>query len=138
MRTLGLLLLALSVLVACKKDKKEAAARDQACREAVADGLISEARAWLDPAHTSHMGFEVGKDEMRELTDDFYAAGAAKVSAAYGEHDDVQISNLLVVDLPAEPSARKAVFAKYAQIAPSYELDDVKDVGQSCLLVGLD
>lgn len=137
MRTIVLLAVVVS-LSACRKDRKEAAERDKACQEAVADGPIAEARAWLDPAQTTHLGFEVGKDEMRELTDAFYAAGAVKVSAAYGEHEGVQISALLVVDLPADEASRRPVFAQYAESAPRYELDAVKDVGQSCLLVGLD
>jgi hypothetical protein len=136
----GLLVVAIAVIgasVACGKGKRdEAAARNQRCAEAVADGKVAEARAWLgDP---KAMGFEVGKDVMGELVEAFYAAGAAKVRAAYSELEDEQISSLLVIDLPADAGQRGAVFAKYAQIAPDYELDPEKDVGQACLLVGLD
>ena len=117
---------------ACKKKKAEdptlREARESACRDAVADGLVTEARAWLDPTLTTHLGFEVGKDEMRELTEAFYAAGALKVSAAWGEHEGTQISALLIVDLP--PEMRESLFAKLEEIRGRFDLDEVPDVGQ--------
>ena len=45
---------------------------------------------------------------------------------------------LLVVDLPADKAARGAIFAHYGTLVAPFELDAVADVGQGCLLVGLD
>ena len=82
------------------------------------------------------MGFEVDKDEMRELTEAFYAAGAVQVRAAWGTLGDMQVSALLVVDLPA--GNRAPLFEQYASIRARYDLEEARDLGQSCLLVGLD
>jgi hypothetical protein len=125
-------------VAACGGGNKAADAKNRRCAEAVADGKVAEARDWLGPAHDDHRGFEVGLDEMRELAERFYTAGATKVSASYDVVEDVQVSALLVIDLPASKAARTAVFAVHAEIAPRLELDAASDVGQRCLLVGLD
>ena len=132
----SLLLAAALASWSCRKDDKVAAEMEKRCTDAVADGQVTEARAWLDAAQTTHMGFEVGKDEMRELTEALYAAGAVQVRAAWSTLGDMQVSSLLVVDLPAE--GRAPLFGYYDQIRARYELEDVRDAGQSCLLFGLD
>jgi hypothetical protein len=127
------------VWAGCKKRNPDAAlasALEKRCQEAVADGRVTEARAWLDPSQTSHVGFKVGTDEMTELTEAFYARGAVKVSAAWTVLGESQVSALLIVTLPAEN--RAPLFQKEKEIQERYDLDDVRDLGQSCLLIGLD
>jgi hypothetical protein len=132
MRTILVVLVALG----CGKGGGAADAKNKRCAEAVADGKVAEARGWL--ADDAHVGFEVGKAEMRELVEAFYAQGARSVRAAYDDIEDTQVSALLVVDLPTDKAARAAVFAKYSAIREQFELDTESDVGQTCVLVGLD
>jgi hypothetical protein len=130
----------LAVVASCKKKPgeptPEGVEKNKACDEALASGQTAEARAWLDPAHQDHLGFEVGKEEMRELAEAFYAAGATKVHVDYSELEGKQISSTFVVELPA--SDREKVFAQHAAIKDRFELDTETDVGQKCLIVGLD
>jgi len=125
--------------------KKKGAAADpearedlEACREALADPETAEALEWLARGDT--MGFELGKPEMRELAQSFYDAGADRVHVAYSELEDdgLQIGALLIVELPRSARARGPVFARFEEIREDFELDRARDVGQSCLLVGLD
>lgn len=131
--------LAVAGVTGCKGKNNEArAAADALCRDAVADGQIAEARAWLDPSQTGHAGFELDLAETRELVDALYAAGSPHVQIGYADVEGTQVSSHLVVDLPPRGPARSAVFAYHASIREQLELDTAKDVGQRCLVIGLD
>ncbi len=123
----------------CKKPRDTLAAElDQACRDAVADGLVADARPWLAVGPPAHIGSEVDVEEMRGLAESFTAGGATRVQVAYVEVEDVQIGGMLVVDLPRAAAARADLFRRYAELVARLELDPVADHGQPCLLVGLD
>jgi hypothetical protein len=124
-----------------KKDTAERDERNKACDEARAEGA-TEARAWLDPSATDHMGFEVDKGEMRELSAALYAAGATEVLVGWSELEDdsarVEIGGLFIVTLPDDKATRSQVFAEAARIRELFEADPEKDVGQQCVIIGLD
>jgi hypothetical protein len=137
----GVVLGVLAAVASCKgKDDAARAAADTQCRDAVADGQVAEARAWLDPSQTAgHAGFELDLAETREIVDALYAAGAPRVQIGYADVEGAQVSSHLVVDLPPrDAAARGAVFAYHASIRERLELDAAKDVGQACLVIGLD
>ena len=130
------------VAVGCggKKDESARRAAEVACREVLTDPH-EEARAWV--ARPNTMGFEVDKAEMLAIAERFYAAGAPQVEVGYGALDDSDpasplVGGLLVVTLPASKPARAAVLGVHAEYAARYELDRARDLGQSCLVVGLD
>ena len=139
MRIIAVAAVILAATTACKKSREPRAAElDQACRDAVADGLVADAGPWLAVGPPAHIGSEVDVEEMRALTESFQAGGASRVQVAYIEVEDVQIGGMLVIDLPRTAAARADLFRRYAEVVARLELDPVADHGQACLLVGLD
>lgn len=139
MRIIAVVAVAIAATAACKKPRDTLAAElDQACRDAVADGLVADAGPWLAVGPPAHIGSEVDVEEMRALTESFQAGGATRVQVAYVEVEDVQIGGMLVIDLPRAAAARADLFRRYAELVARLELDPVADHGQACLLVGLD
>jgi hypothetical protein len=123
----------IGALASCQRTPDPRATEDQRCADAVADGRVTEARAWLaDPAHK---GLDVSPAQMRDVAEHFYKAGAPRVLAAWNTLDGAQVCALFVVDLPAAPDARAAIVAVAAALP---EAEAVKDVGQRCLLVPLE
>jgi hypothetical protein len=130
------------LLAACGGGGDNSAARREAekeCREAREQ--VAEARGWLARGNT--MGFELDKEDMRELAEELYAAGAAEVEVGYSLLDDEdpaspEVGGYFVIVLPRAAAARKGVFTAFNQLAADFDLTLARDLGQSCLVLGLD
>jgi hypothetical protein len=136
-------LVLLVAVAGCKKKDpaKEAADHDdKICDEELAGPKHAEAREWCGASQDTHLGFKVGRDQMLEITEDFYRAGADMVYVVgISELNGGQIAAELAVILPADPAKRAAVFdAEKKTFGEDPEFKGTPDVGQRCLLVGLD
>ena len=110
---------------------------DAACAEMLAEDNHREAREWC--RDSSSAGFEMSKDEMLELAEEFYAAGAEKVYVTGIERvGNANVAACLVVKLPSGGAARKAVLRAEAKLIHGDDEEPEKDVGQKYVLLGLD
>lgn len=113
----------------------------------IAQGLASprtvEALAWLDPKFdkTHSIWKTTDKEEARELVRELYEAGAVKVWATDPTVvDGVQVLTQFVIDLPANPVRRQALF-KWIDRWERRTLESdqrTKDVGQRYYEINLD
>ena len=110
---------------------------DAACAEMLSQENHREAREWCrDPKSA---GFELSKEEMLELAEEFYAAGAETVYVTDIERlGNSNVSASMVVKLPSGGSARKSVFDAEAKFAKKIGEEPVGDSGQKYVLLGLD
>jgi hypothetical protein len=117
--------------------QRSAADVDTLCAELLAAPNHREALEWCRDRRSA--GFEMSRDQMRDLAETFYAAGADKVYVTDIEQmGDSNVSASMVVVLPTDKSARKTVFQAEAQFAKQIGEDPMEDVGQKYVLLGLD
>ena len=117
----------------------EASAKDidAACAEMLSEDNHREAREWCRDSASA--GFEMSKDEMLELAEEFYAAGAEKVYVTGIERmGNSNVAACMVVKLPGGGAARKAVLEAEAKLIRGEGEEPEKDVGQKYVLLGLD
>jgi hypothetical protein len=114
----------------------------------------AEAREWLKEER--HGTFEAAKDDLKTLTEEFYSAGAAKVyvtgittikpedfgrkPANEEEAKGVDLSDVLVIELPDDPAKRKTVIALAAKFLDEWfgEVYDTEDYGQKHIQISFD
>jgi hypothetical protein len=133
-----------AITVACKKDppevveaKEHAASVDREIAEDFRGDKHAEARAWFGRPHV--MGFKMSVNEMRELAEAIYGAGAPRVEVVGISHlGESEIAAVFAVELPADAASRKRVFDWYASWAAAQEEKPEIDVGQKYLKVVLD
>lgn len=73
-----------------------------------------EARQWL--AGANHAMFEISNADAQELVEAAYSAGATKVyvSDAEDNHGQGEVGSTLVIEIPADQTTRKKIFAAEA------------------------
>jgi hypothetical protein len=138
------LVLASGLMVACgSEDPKVAEARKEAedTDREVADDLAgpnhAEAREWL--RRPTALGFKVSVDEMRQMTDELYAAGATTVYVTgIEEFQGRELAAILVVQLPAAEAPRRNLFEWEGAFAKATDSEPARDVGQKYLKIILD
>lgn len=114
-------------------------AQDRACEEELKAPDHAEAREWLKPEHVNHGGFKVGAEEMRNMTEELYQAGAVQVWVTGIEKvGDGEISASMLVELPKDPAARKRIFEWEAKLYGEEGETGTRDAGQKYLPLGLD
>ncbi len=114
----------------------------------------AEAREWLKDER--HGTFEAAKDQLKTLTEEFYSAGAATVyvtgittirpedfgrtPADEEQAKGVDLSDVLVIELPEDPAKRKAVIELAAKYFDEWfdEVYDTEDYGQKYIQVSFD
>ena len=118
--------------------------KNSAADDKLTDDMIKEDRYtmdidtfWVNPKN----GFAgMKREEADALYQDLRARGAVKVMgnqiSGYAARDFAQYTALLmIVELPADPSARKALFEKYNQIQPPRGYKEARDIGQKYLRI---
>ncbi|MEM7306573.1 MAG: hypothetical protein AAF682_07880 [Planctomycetota bacterium] len=140
MKSLALaLLLSLPVLPACSTGQAESS--DEDWRISPADLQPSqEARAFLRSEDGSVWSEDFAQEELSELIDQLYNAGAKSVVfAGIEEIDYVRVSAWLVAELPATDPARSEVFGAYdAWFTEAGHVSETADEGQLYLDLPLD
>jgi hypothetical protein len=117
--------------------RRAAADMDALCAESLAAPNHREAREWCsDP---SSAGFEMSRDDMLKLAEEFYTAGAEKVYVTDIEQvEQSNVSASMVVVLPTEGAARKNVFKAEAKFAERIGEAPIGDIGQKYVMLSLD
>jgi len=80
-------------------------------------------------------------DEMRDVAERLYSAGAPRVLAAWNQVGSAQKCALFVLELPPPGATRDLVFEAYQQLVTAESDADFqpdRDVGQRCVLVPLE
>jgi hypothetical protein len=135
---------AVGLTAACaSEDPKVAEARraaedtDQEVANVLAAPNHAEAREWL--GRPAALGWKVSVNQMLKIVEELYAAGASTVYVTgIEEFRDRQIAAVLVVELPARDTARKALFTWQVEFAKATETEPARDVGQKFFKVILD
>ena len=107
---------------------------DSFCREALGKPGSVDAMEWLriSSSEPKHFG-SFNADESLALVDRFDFAGAKRVSVV-GTGLETQASDLaLIVELPADPRRRLAVFEFYAKQVRNLGFRPMADLGQTYL-----
>lgn len=120
-------------------ESASAAVGDREAEEALKDGKHEEARAWCKKP--AAMGFEVGTDQMLEIAEGLYGAGATDVQVVgIDTLQGREISAAMVATLPEDPAARKKLFAWAAGPGAEVLLQETPptDVGQRYLYLVFD
>lgn len=105
--------------------------------EAIRTGQAVDASEWLKPEHKDHAGFKMSKEQMLQIAQKFQAAGSKMVYMADIEKlNNVQISATMLVEMPDDPAARKAVLKVYDDVEENET--PTKDEGQKSLRLSLD
>ena len=78
------------------------------------------------------------REQAEKLVEELRTKGAVKVLASqiggYATLKEAQFTaQVMIVELPADPAARKAIFDKYNQLAPPLGYQEAKDIGQKYL-----
>jgi len=143
---LAVAMLGLLAVAACKKKGavdtsdpavKAALEAGRQCAASLREPSHEEARAWCAPARTENMGFELSKEQMLAIVEEFYAAGAARVEVVGIEPlGDRKVAAQLAVLLPQDILKRNDVLALTAKFDEGDK--PTVDARQSCLLVNLD
>lgn len=120
-------------------ERGEGLRADKQCRTLLAEKENREALSWLEqskPGDIRTIG-EQSPEESLKIVKGLYSAGAVKTQvieiervAGYGE-----TTNIVCVELPAEASARKALFKIESRTASSQGFDPVPDEGQTYLFL---
>ena len=104
--------------------------------EEVAQGAAEPAQGWLDVQN--HATFEAPPDQLRNLVDDFHAAGASNVwMVGIEEFAGARLSDTVAVELPPPGLTREQIFAVEAAMWGDYG-EGTPDVGQDYLVVSFD
>ena len=97
----------------------------------------AEAREWL--RRPAALGFKLSVDEMRQMVDELYTAGATTVYVTdIEEFQGRQIAAILVAELPPDQAARQSLFEWQGAFAKVSEAEPARDVGQKYLRIVLD
>ncbi|MCC7193765.1 MAG: hypothetical protein IT444_13405 [Phycisphaeraceae bacterium] len=137
-----------------KNSSAEIASADKNCLDLINEkGKVAEAREWLDPKHTHHVLWSGDKQQLRDLFNALYDAGAPAVHAVdISDLSDLtkqpgEMTALFVVTLPDDAGARERVFRRLVEYWKPFfegtEPEDIKeytptDVGQKYYLLNLD
>lgn len=132
----------------------KAASEDKNCLDLLNEkGKVAEARQWLDPKHTHHVLWSGDKQQLRDLFNGLYDAGAPAVHAVdINDLSDLtkqpgEMTALFVVTLPDDAGARERVFRRLVEYWKPFfegaEPEEIKeytptDVGQKYYLLNLD
>jgi len=110
---------------------------DRHVEAALAAPNKAEARQWLKPP--GHVFFKADKQEVAQLVEDFYAAGAAQVLfVEIARDNDKEIADSMVVVLPKDSAIRAKVFSVGERADGMFDNDPMPDSGQKYLYYGLD
>ncbi len=103
------------------------------------EGPKAEALGWLKSGSGANTLGETSNEESVRLIQAIYSAGAAQVLAVeIDDYEGFQNTGKLVIALPTDPDARKAVFIWHAEQAESMGFDGERDIGQTHLFSMLD
>jgi len=110
---------------------------DKHVEAALAAPNKAEARQWLKPP--GHVFFKADKQQVAQLVEDFYAAGAAQVFfIEIARDNDREIADSMIVVLPKDSATRAKVFSVGERADGMFDNDPTPDSGQKYLYYGLD
>jgi hypothetical protein len=110
---------------------------DQYAEKAIASSKAFEARTWFKTP--KHVVFKHGNQQVTQLVDEFYQAGATQVYVAdVEEHGGTQFATHLIVTLPKDAAGRTETFSVAKKAEQLTQTDPISDVGQKYLLFSLD
>ena len=120
----------------------ERRAMDEAAAETLKEENAIEARVWLKKGE--RVVFNLGKEKTASTVEELYRIGATKVTAVGFVDDSDMMATVLVIELPANPAARKKLFdwadrtEKKLANDGGYDHERTKDVGQKYLEINFD
>lgn len=118
-------------------DPEAAAQIDSFCESMLAKGTTANADSWL--GHDRHTLGEYTHAKSRSLVEKLKRAGAKQIHACDIDcYDDDENTGHLVVELPADPAARKSVFREIERLAAAQGYQADFDNGQRYAYVKLD
>jgi hypothetical protein len=114
----------------------EPAANDRTAESLLAQSNRGEALSWLNDTSTPRGVARWDKSEALDLIRDFYKAGAKMVYVVDTDRvAQTEVASQLILELPRDAAARKAVFAREAQFQAQYDEDPTPDSGQKYLQI---
>jgi hypothetical protein len=118
-------------------DQARATRFDQYAEREIDSSKAFEARTWFKTP--KHVTARHGNQQVTQLVDEFYQAGAGQVYVAgVEEHEGTAFATQLIVTLPKDAADRKETFSIAKKVEQLTQTDPISDVGQKFLLFSLD